>query len=348
MPIRLDTPPSSDEESDDSSDDESSEVTVDRVPRKKYTKGESHRGLKVLRASDPHKRLLDYRYCRLKRKSHRRKGRDTAKVKHQFTRMALTSRNYTFSGEDPIMVLDFLRRFCDEANTLKMSGTQAYVPLSYFLKGFAQDQFQNFRDAYAASEGDVTCWPEAVQYLIRSYATSTTSRESIITLRAIRQKQTESEMEYSERLNQAELRCGNVHPIAEKINMFISGLNRAIEPLITHVREEDPSTSYLELVQIARDHGDAFRARGGDAVKRHPLLKENPTVETRNTRPSALLASSADDLWGHEGLDHAIESNVDPLQMMTEAEDSIPTTDLPSTESEISHLQEVDAMLAMG
>ena len=33
---------------------------------------------------------------------------------------------------------------------------------------------------------------------------------------------------------------------------------------------------------------------------------------------------------------------------MTEAEDSIPTTDLPSTESEISHLQELDPMLAMG
>ena len=69
---------------------------------------------------------------------------------------------------------------------------------------------------------------------------------------------------------------------------------------------------------------------------------------TRNTRSSALLASSADDLWGHEGLHHAFESSVDPLQMMTEAEDSIATTDLPCTESEISHLQEVDPMLAMG
>ena len=101
-------------------------------------------------------------------------------------------------------------------------------------------------------------------------------------------------------------------------------------------------------MQIARDHGDAFRARGGNAVKRHPLLKEKPAVGTRNTRSSALLASSADNLWGHEGLHHAFEGNVDPLQMMTEAEGSIPTTDLPSTESGISHLQEMDPMLAMG
>ena len=82
-PIRLDIPPSSAEESDESSDDESSDVTVDRVSRKKYAKGESHRGLKVLRASDLlYKGLLDYSYYRLKRRSHRWKGRDTAKVKH--------------------------------------------------------------------------------------------------------------------------------------------------------------------------------------------------------------------------------------------------------------------------
>ena len=74
------------------------------------------------------------------------------------------------------------------------------------------------------------------------------------------------------------LRCGNVHPIAEKMTMFISGLNPSIEPLITLVREENPSRSHIGLVHIARDHGDAFRARGGNAVKRHPLLKEKPTV----------------------------------------------------------------------
>ena len=185
------------------------------------------------------------------------------------------------------------------------------------------EQFQTVKDAYAASEGGVTCWPEAVLYLIRSYATSTAIREAIISLRDIHQKPTESEMEYSARLNQAELRCGNVHPIAEKITMFISGLNPAIETPITRVREENPSRSYLELVQIARDNGDAFRVSGGNAVKRHPLLKEKPTVGTRNTRSSAPLESFAYYLWGHGRLDHDFESNVDPLQMMTEAGDSI-------------------------
>ena len=138
-------------------------------------------------------------------------------------------------------------------------------------------------------------------------------------MRDIWQKPTESEIDYSARLNQAEIRCGNVHPIAKKITIFVRGLNPAIEPLITRVREGNPSRSYIELVQIARDHGGAFRAGGGNDVQRHPLLQEKPTVGTRNTRSSALLASSADNLWGHEGLGHAFEINVNPLQMMTEA-----------------------------
>ena len=66
----------------------------------------------------------------MKRKAHRRKCRDTAEVKHQVTKMALTLRNCAFSGEDPIMVLDFLRRFCDDANTVNISETHAYVASS--------------------------------------------------------------------------------------------------------------------------------------------------------------------------------------------------------------------------
>ena len=62
-------------------------------------------------------------------------------------------------------------------------------------------------------------------------------------MRDIQQKPTESEMEYSARLNQAELRCGNVHPIAEKITVFISGLNPAIEPLITRVWYNDSDST---------------------------------------------------------------------------------------------------------
>ena len=61
------------------------------------------------------------------------------------------------------MELDFLRSFCDEANTLKMNKAQAYVALSCFLKGFALDQFQTVKDAFAASGGGVTCWSDAVQ-----------------------------------------------------------------------------------------------------------------------------------------------------------------------------------------
>lgn len=155
-------------------------------------------------------------------------------------------------------------------------------------------------------------------------------------------------MEYSAGLNKEELCCEKVHRFAEKITMFIGVLNPAIQPLITRVREDNPSRSSFELVKIARDPGDAFCARGDTAVKLNTLLKENHNAGKGRKRDSAFFARSADDSWGHQAITFAFESNVDPLQMMTEVEDSIPTTDLTSTGSEVFHVPEWNPLLAMG
>lgn len=50
-------------------------------------------------------------------------------MKDCIKRMKLTLRNQTFSGEDPILVLDFLARFVAEADILVMNEGQAYVTL---------------------------------------------------------------------------------------------------------------------------------------------------------------------------------------------------------------------------
>ena len=102
-------------------------------------KGEAHRGLRVIRAINPlYERQLDYRYYRLKRQTSKRTGRKTGKVRDQIKRMAYSLEEYRFTGEDPIMVFDFLARFCDEADTLEMSEAQAYVALPYFFRAEAK------------------------------------------------------------------------------------------------------------------------------------------------------------------------------------------------------------------
>ena len=92
-------------------------------------------------------------------------------MKDQIKRMALTFRNHTFDAEDPINVLAFLRYFVQEANRLDMNEAQAYIAIPYYLKGFALDQYQAVKDAYSANEGGASCWPQAVQYLLKSSVT---------------------------------------------------------------------------------------------------------------------------------------------------------------------------------
>ncbi len=63
----------------------------------------------------------------------------------------LTVRAHTFNGEDPIIVLDFLRRFMVQSATLGINETQAYIAVPYFLRGFALEQYEAVRDAHAAT-----------------------------------------------------------------------------------------------------------------------------------------------------------------------------------------------------
>ena len=258
---------SSDDTSDSDSDDDSEIVTHAKVRSVLRKKGPSYDSLKPPRGTDPlYKRLLDYRYYRLERLSQRRKSKDTGRVKDQIKRMPLTLRNHTFDGEETIQVLAFLPHFVGEANTLDMNEAQAFIAIPYCLKGFALDQYQAVKDAYSAHKGGAPCWPEAVQYLLRSYVTSNAIREATLSLRDVRQNSGETEMQYSNRLNKAELHCGNVHSLEEKMTMFVNGLNPAIEPLVARHRESHPKITYLELVHFARDEGNANYSRHPEVI----------------------------------------------------------------------------------
>ena len=251
-------------------------------------------------------------------------------MKDQIKRMPITLRNHTFDGEDPIQVLAFLRHFVDEANTLDMNHAQAYIAIPYFLKGFALDQYQAAEDAYSANEGGVSCWPEAVQYLPRSYVTSNAIREATLSLRDVRQNSRETDMKYSNRLNQAELRCGNVHSLEEKMTMFVNGLDPAIEPLVARHRESHPKITYLELVYFARDEGNANRARRAQGRRPNIVVIPKKSVP-RKERASAMMTDSDDDFLETRSISRAFDNNVDPLQYIGDGEYSFPTTDLPTT-----------------
>ena len=123
--------------------------------------------------------------------------------------LELTLKERKFDGTDPILVFDFLARFAEECDTLKMSEGQAFVALPHFLKGRAETQYR--ASANSISTGGVAYWPEAVQYLLRSYATPAAISRATKELNSITQIWDEDKITYASRINEAAYRCGNVH-----------------------------------------------------------------------------------------------------------------------------------------
>ncbi|CAN8073884.1 unnamed protein product [Agarophyton chilense] len=169
-----------------------------------HEKGRRHLGLKDLKPTNPlYRKLLSYRYYRLADSSSSRTPQGTGKVKDCIKIMGLTLRSQELNGEDPKLILYFLGKIVQEADIFQMNEAQAYISLPYFLKGMAEDQHNSVRGSPRASEGRVTSGPEAVQYLLRSYATGSAIQDAILALRDTKQKPGETETVYSTRLDKA-------------------------------------------------------------------------------------------------------------------------------------------------
>lgn len=279
------------------------------------SKGMRHLGLKELKPTNPlYRKLLSYRYYRLQRSSGNRSSRGTGRVKEYIKRMSISLWKREFDGRDPIQVLDFLARFVQEADILGMNEAQAYLALPYFLRGSAEEQFMSVRGTSGAAEGGVTCWPEAVQYLLRSYATGSAIQEAVLALRDTKQRPNETETEYSTRLNKAFHRCGNVFPFEERCTMFVDGLDPSIRALVARHREENRRISYLELVHYSQAEGDTYRARNGN----------------RKRSSQALLADASDSSLSVLRRNSDKPEN-DHIHFLGSNPDSLPTSDLPST-----------------
>ncbi|CAN8070210.1 unnamed protein product [Agarophyton chilense] len=270
------------------------------------TKERKHIGLKELKPTNSlFKILLSYRYYRLEDSS-------------------LDS-----TPRDPILVLHFLARFVAEADILGMNEGQAYIALPYLLRGLAEDQYHSVRGTSRASEGGVTCWPEAVQYLLSSNATNPAIQQAIRGLRDTRQRPDESGTDYSTLLNKAFHRFGNVYPAEERCTMFIDGLDPAIRIIAARRREDRPKATYLELEEFVGAEGEALRARTpGSRVRSSKALMLQPGT------PSALIIE-----------EQASRRDYDNVQLAHIDLHSIPTTKLPSTLDESQYVIEDDTLL---
>ena len=245
-------------DSSESSSDDSDEEVTDAI----LTRGPKYPGLSTLRTgSSLHKSVLDYRYYRLTNRKVRRSAKETYKVKDHLKRLELTMKRRTFDGSDPITVLTFLARLTRECNILGMSEAQAYIALPYFLTGMALTQYEAARNVVTSRQGGVSSWPEAVQFLLQTFATETAVSQSMMDLRNIRQKHNEDENSYGTRLSVASSRCGNVHKQSDLAMFFIDGLDSTIRSIVSRKYADTRHMSFIALAKFAQEEGTAVRAR---------------------------------------------------------------------------------------
>ena len=236
------------------------------------------------------------------------------------------------------MVFEFLTRLTEEADLNQLSEAQAFATLPRFLSGSAETRYRAARGS--SRTGAIRSWPDAVQYLLRTYATPASIREAVAKVSSTKQNQGEDETEYSVRLCHAIQRCGNVYDDSRRMTLFINGLIPEIQSVVARYREKNPrdSLQYEDLVQFARDEGITLRARYGTNRRtstntpqatskpvsdtRYPekrsvhFMDQGTQAEDQNTLPSEHLMMMNHDWHHHHGA----------------APSSVCTSDLPSTE----------------
>ena len=80
-------------------------------------------------------------------------------------------RDNKLTGEDGGLVLDFLASWFRNLTFKKMNDGQAIRVLPEFLSGIALRQYTFVPQTAGSNHGKISVWPEAVQWLRRSFAT---------------------------------------------------------------------------------------------------------------------------------------------------------------------------------
>lgn len=89
--------------------------------------------------------------------------------------------------------MDFLVGFSTEADIQGVTDAREFITLPSFRGGLALIKFESPVGIISPTEGGISSWPEAVQYLLRSYDQSTHVSVAIKDLRKTQQKQDEEQ-----------------------------------------------------------------------------------------------------------------------------------------------------------
>lgn len=106
-------------------------------------------------------------------------------------RIEFSLREYTFSGFDAFMIMEFLSHIFGELNTLVMSYSQNLAVLPYILQADSAGSFNSTR-----SSGGIAAWAEAFKFPLQTHPTLSSLSEIVEALNLTLQCPSETERDY--------------------------------------------------------------------------------------------------------------------------------------------------------
>lgn len=76
---------------------------------------------------------MSYRYYRLSLTSGSSESAATGELRRHINGLELTKKEHIFSGDNPILILDFLSHMAEESDILGLTEAQTYVALPQFI-----------------------------------------------------------------------------------------------------------------------------------------------------------------------------------------------------------------------
>ena len=189
-----------------------------------------------------------------------------------------------FSGRMPTQLLSFLQQFKAACDFSGIHEGLAVRVVSFFFEGDAHRFYLTQTTSALRSRGAQVhqlVWPVLVHKLLKRYCSEDALAKAYDKVTRARQRDTETEGEFADRIHEAAIECGDVFDENTLVNHYISGLLPTVkyavsEAIIRHEGDVDMSVAR----RIATAAGETHRAQ-----------KAATKPRTRATTPTMLLDS---------------------------------------------------------
>ena len=233
------------------------------VPRKRQPwKGPKAFGLTEIQPSDPRfAYALSYRQYRLLNTDQSR-GPEVERDTGVYTRrMSHTMAPLIFDGSKPLFIIQFLRTLKNELDGNGRSEGAALLLCPKFMAGDALETFNAQFDLANDGLGGFQTWPEAVQFLLRTYAKDAYIEEALADLDDCEQEPTETEEAFAKRLKVKTRMMAGVFTQQDLITKFLRGCHASLKPVLRHTRRlYDGPNAFQDFLEQAVAQGEANRA----------------------------------------------------------------------------------------